>query len=216
MNRAPPGDPRDVALPYPSVVTDPLALPDTPVRTLFERIAGPAAAASPDLAAIGAALVDLASDVAYLAPWVARLGDQSGALAIHAPERGPRLILVHRREGQMGAIHDHGTWVAISPIVGLETHRRYRIVGEGAEARPEVAEARALGPSDLATLLPPEDLHDHGHLAEHGAPAYVLILTGDDQTRFRRTEWDLATGRHRILERGDVGRFLASQPMPDA
>jgi len=197
-------------------VTDLLARTDASVRTLFERIAGPAAAASPDLRAIGAALVDLARDVDYLAPWVARLGDQTGALPIHTPERGPRLILVHRREGQMSAIHDHTTWVAISPIVGLETHRRYRVVGEGSAARPEVVEARDLRPSDIATLLPPEDLHDHGHLAGHGVPAYVLIMTGDDQTLFRRNEWDLSTGRHRVLEPGDGGRMLASQPMPNA
>lgn len=201
---------------YPSDVTDLLARTDAPVRTLFERIAGPAAGAPPDLTAIGAALVDLAMDVEYLAPWITRLGDQGGALPIHAPERGPRLILVHRPDGQMGAIHDHATWVAISPIVGLETHRRYRIVGEGSAARPEVVETRGLKPSDIATLLPPDDLHDHGHLAGHGVPAYVLIMTGDDQTRFRRNEWDFATGRHRILEPGDGGRWLASQPMPNA
>ena len=115
----------------------------------------------------------------------------------------------------MGAIHDHATWVAISPITGLETHRRYRVVGEGPAARPEIAEARALAPSDVATLLPPEDIHDHGNLAGHGDPAYVLIMTGDDQTRFRRNEWDLAAGRHRILEPGDGGRWLASEPMPE-
>ena len=201
---------------YDSDVTDVLARVDAPVRSLFERIAGPAAAAPADLTAIGAALVELANDVDYLAPWIARLGDRSGALPIHAPERGPRLMLVHRLAGQMGAIHDHATWVAISPITGLETHRRYRVVGEGPAARPEIAEARALEPSDVATLLPPEDIHDHGHLAGHGDPAYVLIMTGDDQTRFRRNEWDLATGRHRILEPGDGGRWLASQPMPEA
>ena len=40
-------------------------------------------------------------------------------------------------------------------------------------------------------------------------------MTGDDQTRFRRNEWDLTTGRHRVLEPGDGGRWLASQPMPE-
>lgn len=189
---------------------------DGPVRTLFERIAGPAAARNPDLASIGAALVDLATDLGYLARWVERLGDESGALPIHAPARGPRLMIVHRREGQMGAVHDHATWVAVSPIIGLETHRRYRIVGDGPRARPEVNEELALEPLDIATLLPPHDLHDHGHLAGHGRPAYVLIMTGDDQTRFERNEWDLATGRHRILRPGDAGRWLATQPMPDA
>ena len=63
--------------------------------------------------------------------WVERLGDVSGSLPIHTPARGPRLMIVHRREGQMGAVHDHATWVAMSPIVGLETHRRYRVTGEG-------------------------------------------------------------------------------------
>ncbi|HSS37107.1 MAG TPA: hypothetical protein VLR93_12610 [Patescibacteria group bacterium] len=193
---------------------DPAGL-DAPVRTLFERIAAPAAGHDPDLDAIGRALVDLARDVDYLAPWIERLGDRNGSLPIHAPERGPRLLIVHRRDGQMGAVHDHATWVAVSPIVGLETHRRYRLVGEGSAVHPEVAEALALEPSDVATLLPPDDLHDHGHLAGRGAPAYVLIMTGDDQTRFTRNEWDLATGRHRILRPGDGGRWLASEPMPD-
>ena len=189
---------------------------DGPVRALFERIAGAAADSTPDLAAIGEALVDLARDTDYLALWIDRLGDESGVLRLHAPERGPRLMLVHRREGQMGAIHDHATWVAISPIVGLETHRRYRIVGAGGTAHPEVAEELALEALDFATLLPPDDLHDHGHLAGHGRPAYVLIMTGDDQTAFERNEWDLATGRHRILRPGDPGRWLAREPMPEA
>jgi predicted metal-dependent enzyme (double-stranded beta helix superfamily) len=187
---------------------------DRPVRTLFERIAAPAAGPDPDLKSIGTALVQLAADLDYVSRWAERLGDVSGSLAIHGPAQGPRLTIIHRSEGQMGAVHDHGTWVAISPIVGLETHRRYRVVGEGATARPELAEALALEPSHVATLLPPDDLHDHGHLAGHGTPAYVLIMTGDDQTRFTRNEWDLATGRHRILRPGDGGRWLASQPMP--
>lgn len=191
-----------------------LAELDQPVRSLFERIAGPAARTDPDLAAIGAALVDLAADLDYVTRWVERLGDVSGTLVIHGPALGPRLVLVHRLEGQMGAVHDHGVWVALSPIIGLETHRRYRLVGEGPAARPEVAEALALEPAQLATLLPPDDLHDHGHLAGHGTPAYVLIMTGDDQTRYRRNEWDLATGRHRVLRPGDGGRWLATEPMP--
>ena len=200
----------------PATTADGLAGLDEPVRKLLERIAGPAATADPDLTSIGAAVVDLAADLDYLAQWVERLGDVSGSLGIHAPARGPRLMIVHRREGQMGAVHDHATWVAIAPIVGLETHRRYRVVGDGPLARPEVAETLGLEPAQVATLLPPDDLHDHGHLAGHGAPAYVLIMTGDDQTRFTRNEWDLTTGRHRILQPGDPGRWLASQPMPSA
>ena len=186
-----------------------------PVRELLERIAGPAAGVTPDLAAIGAELAAVASDVDSLRPWIERLGSRSGALPIHAPARGPRLTLVHRPEGQMSAVHSHGTWVAISPIVGVETHRRWRVVQDDDGApRVELAEDRALEGAEVATLLPPDDVHDHGHLLGRGAPAYALILLGDDQTRFTRSEWDLATGRHRLLRPGDGGRWLASEPMP--
>jgi predicted metal-dependent enzyme (double-stranded beta helix superfamily) len=186
---------------------------DTPVRRLFERIAAPAATAVPDLPAIGAALADLAADADYIAGWAARLGDRSGVLPIHAPSRGPRLVLVHRLHGQMSAVHDHGTWIALSPISGLETHRRYR-VRTGRDSPVDIVETRALGPTDTAMLLPPDDIHDHGHLVGHGAPAHVLVMAGDDQTRFERHEWDPGTGRHRLLRPGDRGRWVASDPWP--
>ena len=209
---------------------DDLAGLDEPVRRLFERIAAPAAAPTPDLASIGASLAGLAGDLDYVKRWVEQLGDDSGSMPIHAPARGPRLMIVHRREGQMGAVHDHATWVAISPIVGLETHRRWRVVGgdgltdgptggpTGGTAEPnarvELVESLSLHAAEVATLLPPQDIHDHGHLAGRGHPAHVLIMTGDDQSLFTRNEWDVATGRHRILEPGDRGRWLASQPWP--
>jgi len=190
---------------------------DRPVRALFERIAAPASAATPDLAAIGDALAALAGDEDYLAGWVARLGDGDRALAIHAPARGPRLMLVHRTEGQMSAVHDHGTWVALCPVVGTETHRRWRVIPDGdASSRLEIEEDRPLEAAEPATLLPPDDVHDHGHLAGRGRPAHVLILLGDDQTQFTRNEWDAATGRHRILPPGDGGRWLATEPWPEA
>lgn len=193
-----------------------LARLDGPVRLLFERIAGPAAAEPPDLEAVGAALVSLATDLDYVMRWVGRLGTAGGSLPIHAPARGPRLNIVHRPQGQMSTVHDHATWVAISPIVGRETHRRYTIVRQDPAVTPELVEVLTLEASDVATLLPPDDTHDHGHLLAQGAPAFVLIMTGDDQTRFARNEWDLASGRHRILKPGDSGRWLASQPFPDS
>jgi hypothetical protein len=189
-------------------------MPDEPIRTLLERIAGPAAAARPDLPAIGAALIELASDADYLARWIDRLEGRSGAHTIHGPARGPRLFLVHRPEGGMSAIHDHGTWVALATIAGIETHRRYRRGERSADRAPVLAEEVHLARSQVATLLPPDDIHDHGHLVGHGAPAQVLVLTGDDQTRFARNEWDLTTGRHRVLRPGVGGRWLASEPMP--
>jgi predicted metal-dependent enzyme (double-stranded beta helix superfamily) len=189
---------------------------DDPVRTLFEDIAGPASAVRPDLEAIGRALVDLATNDDYMARWVERLGDRPGALAMHVPVRGPRLMIVHRPEGGLSAVHDHGTWVAVATIVGTETHRRYRAGSPGSTSPLQVVEQRDLAPADVATLVPPDDIHDHGHLVGHGQPAHILVMTGDDQTVFTRREWNLATGRQRVLRPGDGGRWLASEPMPGA
>jgi hypothetical protein len=187
--------------------------PDAPVRDLLEAIAVPAAAPSPDLRAIGDALVTLAADTAYLERWIGELGETSGMVRIHAPERGPRLMLVHRLEGEMGAVHDHRVWVALATVTGLETHRRYRRPIHAGDV-PAVAEESLVAPREAVTLLPPDDIHDHGHVAGRGDPAYCLILTGDDQRRYPRTEWDLATGRSRVLRPGDGGRWLASDPTP--
>jgi len=120
---------------------------------------------------------------------------------------------VHRLEGQMSAIHDHGTWVAVSPVTGIETHRRYRR-GATDDAVPALSDVTALDPTTTVTLLPPDDVHDHGHLLGAGAPAYVLILTGDDQRHYERHEWDLATGRHRVLAPGEAGRWTSDEPWP--
>lgn len=190
-----------------------VAHPDAPIRELLERIAGPASMPSPDLPAIGAALVTLAGDVTYLAGRIRELGDTSGMIRLHAPERGPRLMLVHRLEGQMGAVHDHRVWVALATVAGLETHRRYRRPASPTDA-PTLAEETLVAARESVTLLPPDDIHDHGHVRGRGDPAYCLILTGDDQRRFERTEWDLASGRSRILRPGDGGRWVAAEPMP--
>jgi hypothetical protein len=187
---------------------------DEPVRRFFERIAEPAGAATPDLRAIGDAIIELAADTEYWTPWMRRLEDAPGSLWVHAPLSGPRLSLVHRPEGQLGAVHDHGTWVALAPVAGRETHRRYEVDAGDPTTLPRLVEVRALDASDVLTMLPPDDAHDHGHMTGQGAPAHVLILTGDDQRRYRRHEWDLATGRHRFLAPGESGRWLASEPMP--
>ena len=189
---------------------------DQPVRTLFERIAASAAKQPADLTAIGQALVDLAADTEYLDRWVRRLGDAGGSLPIHEAPGGPRLSLVRRPEGHLSTVHDHGTWVAISPIAGRELHRRYAIPQGGVDARPVPVDVRALEAGAVVTLLPPDDVHDHGHVMGEGVPADVLILAGEDQTRFMRTEWDLASGRRRTLRPGDSGRWLATEPMPGA
>ena len=163
---------------------------------------------------MAAALRDLAADHDYFAPAIKALGDHSGPTPLHLPERGPRLLLVHRRRGQMGAVHDHRVWVALAPIVGVEAHRRWRPLTAEDRVHIRAMEEEAVKPGTCVTLLPPDDIHDHGHRMGVGDAAYVLVLLGDDQFRHRRGEWDPETGRHRWLEPGDVGRWLASEPFP--
>jgi predicted metal-dependent enzyme (double-stranded beta helix superfamily) len=186
---------------------------DGPVRELLARIAPAAHPSSPDLARVADALIDLARDHDYLTHRIERIGDVSGSTALHQPEEGPRLMLVHRREGEMSPVHDHGVWVALAPIRGIETHRRYRRPGADAIGGAiELAEDQALRPATCVTLLPPDDIHDHGHLLGRGEAAWVLILLGGNQYAQRRTEWDLASGTRRTLEPGDPGRWIASTP----
>ena len=187
---------------------------DGPVRELLARIAPVADAAAPDLARVADALIELARDHDYLSDRIARIGDVSGSSALHAPESGPRLMLVHRRAGEMSPVHDHGVWVALAPIRGIETHRRYRRMGPANHGGGaiELAEDQALRPATCVTLMPPDDIHDHGHVLGRGEAAWVLILLGGNQYAHRRTEWDLASGGQRTLEPGDRGRWIASMP----
>ena len=188
---------------------------DAPVRRLFEQVAPALSARTPDVASVATALVGFARDLDYLMPRIRTLGERRGGTGIHAPERGTRLMLVHRGEGQMSAIHDHGCWVVLVPVTGVETHRHFRAhASRGELARLELATELALGTGDAATMLAPDDTHSHGHVAGSGDPAYVLIMLGDDQRFYRRSEWDTVTGRRRILEIGDAGRWLDSEPFP--
>jgi hypothetical protein len=192
-----------------------LSVMDVPVRRLYERIAPAILNGTPDVAAVAAAMVDLATDQDYLVRRISELGGLSGSIGLYAPPRGPRLMLVHRREGEMGAIHDHGCWVALAPITGVETHRHFRVRLDAQQvARLELATERAVAIGQSVTMLQPDDTHSHGHLAGVGEPAYVLIMTGDNQRVFRRTEWDTLTGRSRTLDPGDGGRWIDSEPFP--
>ena len=201
--------------PLPGTVTaaPDLASMDAPVRRLFERIAPALNGSTPDVALVATALIEFAGDHDYLMPRIRALGERKGGAGIHAPERGTRLMLVHRAEGQMSAIHDHGCWVALAPVTGVETHRHFRTRVSGTElARLELATERAVQSGEAVTMLTPEDTHAHGHIAGSGEPAYVLIMLGDDQRFYRRSEWDTVTGQRRTLEVGDAGRWLDSEP----
>ena len=201
--------------PVPTIEAQELATLDAPVRALFERVARAVDGDAPDLPAIAAAMIELGTDHDFLAPKVRAFGDRPGSVGLHVPDRGPRLTLVHRGEGQMGAIHDHGCWVALAAVTGIETHRHFRASATATQlARLELVTDRAIAPGEAVTMLEGDDIHAHGHVTGRGEAAYVLIMTGDDQRLYRRHEWDAATGRVRVLEPGDGGRWLESEPFP--
>ncbi len=183
---------------------------DAPVRGFFERLEPLAASPAPDMPAIAGILTELAQDQEYFAHHIERVRDMSGAKPIHMPERGPRLMIVHRLNGQMGAVHSHKVWVAIAPLAGVETHRLYDVAKKTPEGQAtlKLAEERHVGFGEAVTMVPPQDVHAHGHVEGIGDAAYVLILTGDNQVSFEREQYDPKAGTWRALKPGDGGDWL--------
>jgi predicted metal-dependent enzyme (double-stranded beta helix superfamily) len=161
-----------------------------------------------DMDAVGRLLVELAADEDYLAPVVAQIPAASpGGHWLHQPERGPRLVLFHRPEGVMACTHSHHCWVAIAPVRGVETHQRWDAVRhDDGRAELRLAHERALRLGDVVTLIPPQDVHNHGHVAGTGPSPYSLILLGDNMYVFEREEYDPEHGTWRRLAPGDPGR----------
>ena len=187
---------------------------DAPVRELLERIAPHTDLASPGLTELGMALAAAAADHDYLAPRISAWEPGRPIVPLHVPERGPRINLVHRETGQMGAVHDHAVWVVLAPISGIESHRQWQPRDPEEPARLELLSDGGIAAPGYVAMQPPHDIHDHGHRLGVGDAAYLLIMTGDDQFAYRRNEWDPDTGRHRVLEPGDRGRWLSTEPWP--
>lgn len=139
------------------------ALPN-PVHRLMAQLDELQPAGVPDMDEVGRLLMDLAADEEYLASLIAQL--PAGSPGVHwlaTPERGPRLVLVHRPEGVMAYTHSHRCWVAIAPVCGVETHQRWNVVRHaGGRAELSLAAERALCRGDVVTLVPPDDVHNHG------------------------------------------------------
>jgi predicted metal-dependent enzyme (double-stranded beta helix superfamily) len=157
---------------------------------------------------IGRLLVALAADEEYFAPLIAAMPAESpGVHWLARPDRGPRLVLVHRPDGVMAYTHSHRCWVAITPVRGVETHQHWNAVRhEGGRAELSLVDERALHRGDVVTLIPPDDVHNHGHVAGSGPSPYSLILLGDDMLLFEREEYDPQQGTWRGLAPGDPGR----------
>jgi hypothetical protein len=162
----------------------------------------------PDMDQVGRLLVNLAADEEFFAPLIDQLPSAApGDWWLLRPDRGPRLVLVHRPEGVMGYTHSHHCWVGIAPVRGVETHQRWNAVcHDDGRADLRLAEERALVRGDVATLVPPQDVHNHGHVAGSGPSPYSLILLGDDMLLFNRKEYDPEHGTWQALAPGAPGR----------
>lgn len=176
---------------------------DEAIRAFVEAIAR-----VDDPKVVAGLLAGFASNREYFEPLIAPMDpDQMGGAALHVPDEGPRLFLMHRPKGVMSYVHSHETWAAVAPIAGVETHRSYRVVGEAADGRAElrVADELRLTPGTAAVVIPPYDIHSHGHAGDDDEVPYTLILTGEDQVKFARREYDVDAGTYRDLPPGDFG-----------
>jgi len=179
-----------------------------PLRGFADGVQEARSAAVFDVSQVGRLLVQLAADEEFFAPLIAQLPAGSpGSRWLIRPDRGPRLVLVHRPEGVMGYTHSHRCWVGIAPVRGVETHQRWDAVRQDdGQAELRLADERAMVRGDVATLMPPRDVHNHGHVAGSGPSPYSLILLGDDMLLFPREEYDPERGTWQALAPGDPGR----------
>jgi hypothetical protein len=160
------------------------ALPG-PLRHFLAQLDELRSGDAPDMGKVGAALVELAADQEFFGPLIAQMPAGSPEVNwLIQPERGPRLVLVHRPEGERAYTHSH----------------------PGGRAELTLADERALHRGDVATLVPPHDVHNHGHITGTGPSPYSLILLGDDMLLFEREEYDPERGTWQQLAPGDPGR----------
>jgi hypothetical protein len=83
----------------------------------------------PDMDGMGRLLIELAADTELFALLIAQIPSEApGDRWLVRPERGPRLVLVHRPEGVMGYTHSHRCRVGIAPVREVETHQRWHAV----------------------------------------------------------------------------------------
>ena len=179
-----------------------------PLRRFADRLDEVRSADIVPMDQVGQVLVELAADEGFFGPLIAQLPFGSpGSRWLIRPERGPRLVLVHRPEAVMGYTHSHRCWVGIAPVRGVETHQKWDAIRQaGGRAELRLADERALVQGDVATLVPPRDVHNHGHVAGSGPSPYSLILLGDDMLLFDREEYDPGRGTWRALAPGNPGR----------
>ena len=170
---------------------------------------GPAPAREP----LAAAVHTLAMDLDYWRHHIERSGVST--FALHRPDQGVQVFVVRRIDGTMSYIHSHSVWVALSAIEGVETHRRFAVQRiDDHRATVALAEEQLLrgGHGDVVTLVPPNDVHSHGHVRGSGDWPFTLIVLGDNFLRYQRDEFDFVASRRRILPPGETGTANLEEP----
>ena len=184
-----------------------LAELDSPLRSFMESIIE-LNSGTPDMDAIGRKLAAFAQDRDYLAHHMAKLpADRfTGRILAETGPDVPNLLIVHRPEGVLSQVHSHNVWVAIAPISGTETHRQFDVLErrDDGTADVQLREERHLDAvsADFVTMTPPDDVHEHGHVAGIGDAAYILVLTARPQVQYERQQYDLANGTWETLKTG--------------
>jgi hypothetical protein len=159
-----------------------------PLRHFLAQLDELSSGVVPEMDKVGRALMDLAADEEYFAPLIAQIPvGAPGVQWLVQPERGPRLVLVHRPEGVMAYTHSHRCWVAIAPVRGVETHQHWHAVRHpGGRAEMSLTDERARAVV-MGDLVPPDDVHNTV-MSLPGPSPYSLILLGDDMLLFDREE----------------------------
>ncbi len=180
---------------------------DSPLRSFMESIFE-LNTATPDMDAIGRKLASFAQDRDYLAHHMAKLPPDrfAGRELAQTGQDVPTLLLVHRPEGVLSQVHSHNVWVAIAPITGTETHREFDVLArrDDGTADLQLRQERHLDAvsADFVTMTPPNDVHEHGHVAGIGEAAYILVLTARPQVQYERQQYDLEKGTWQTLKHG--------------
>lgn len=138
-----------------------------PLRHFLTQLNELRSAETHNMDQVGQILVELAADEHYLGPLITEIPSESpGGKWLIKPDRGPRLVLFHRPEGVMAYTHSHRCCVAIAPVRGVETHQRWDAVRhDDGRAILRLSDERAMNRGDVVTLTPPNDIHNHGHIA---------------------------------------------------
>jgi len=96
-----------------------------PLRHFADQLDELRSADVPDMDRVGRLLVELAADEEFFAPLIAQIPSAApGSRRLVRPERGPRLVLVHRPDGVMGYTHSHRCWVG-------DVHNHGHVAGTG-------------------------------------------------------------------------------------